>query len=749
MKLNLTFVAMTLMSVLFSQSVFAASDIKPTVRYHQGREVVESKAFDLKNASLVTDSRGCQWMLTADKKMVEGDKTALDYTVTWTLQQGTAQDVSFSVDFNMNDWTPDNYIFVPAIVYDGNRFDIKKVDYPPFWYDKSDWRLDMPTTISYRHPTLGKKGTPSRPIELISGNASTPLMAYFSKKKQKAWMVQTNQGNNLGYYGMTISENADRSKATFSITAPVIRSNEEEDSAVTIRQGESVAISFRVYDFKAKQLLDMMNRFVDVRKDFNKSERHDVLPYSKVWSLLDNLYQTRRWDDKIDMYWLSDVKEKATWNFVWQLGWVGGGQATYPILMKGADYERERAMKNLDVIYSRTQTKAGFFYGYGDGKEFFGFGYGKPVDDNIGFVRSQGDWLYMAQMQFNLLKARGEKVKDSWMEGTRRHADAFTRIWDKYGQFGQFLDVETGDLRIGGSCAGAIVSAGLAMASQTYGNPHYLEVAKENARALYNKYVTKGYTTGGPGEILSAPDSESAFGLFESFMVLHDITGEAEWLKYASELLPICISWTVSYDFDFPKDSPMGKINAHATGSVWASVANKHSAPGICTWSGNSLMKYYRATGDKRALELLEDIAHGLPQYVCHEKGQIGKMPWGGICERVNLSDWEGKGKIGGNIFDSCSWCEVAAMLTVTQIPGIYVLTDKQEVTVFDNVEVEKAIASDGTLQLKVTNPTAYPADVTIYSETSSEAKTTLFPSDVTGMKSLHLNPGETKVLAL
>ena len=193
----------------------------------------------------------------------------------------------------------------------------------------------------------------------------------------------------------------------------------------------------------------------------------------------------------------------------------------------------------------------------------------------------------------------------------------------------------------------------------------------------------------------------------------------------------------------------MGKINAHATGSVWASVANKHSAPGICTWSGNSLMKYYRATGDRRALTLLEDIAHGLPQYVCHEQGQIGKMPWGGICERVNLSDWEGKREIGGQIFDSCSWTEVAAMLTVTQIPGIYVQTDKGDVTVFDNVEVEKSLSDDGRLTLKITNPTSYPADVTIYAETSAQAKTTPFPTDVTGMKSVHVNPGETEVVAL
>ncbi len=316
------------------------------------------------------------------------------------------------------------------------------------------------------------------------------------------------------------------------------------------------------------------------------------------------------------------------------------------------------------------------------------------------------------------------------------------RLWDKYGQFGQFVNVETGDLCIGNSCAGAILPAGLALASQTYHNPRYMEVAKESARWFYKNYVKKGYTTGGPGEILSAPDSESAFALFESYTVLHELTGEKEWLEYAADLLPLCVSWTVSYDFRFPENSAMGKAHAHATGSVWASVANKHSAPGICTWSGNSLLKYYRATGDKRALDLLADIAHGLPQYVCRKECQIGKMPHGGICERVNLSDWEGKDQIGGQIFGSCSWTETAAMMTVAQIPGIYVLTDKEQVTVFDHVTVETVKAGGGHMTLKVTNPTIYPADVTIYAETTADARKTPLPADVTGMKTVSLQPG-------
>lgn len=721
----------------------AASRIVPAVRYHREGQVVSRTDFDLQNPTK-TDANGCQWQLTVDQQPVPGDASAQDYTFTWELKSGEAKDVSFAVDFQFDGWTPDNYVFVPAIVYDGNRFDVKNIGYPPFWYEPSEWRLDMPTTTTVQ-PTLGKKDAAPSRIELTSGNASTPLMAFFSARDRRAWMVQTNQGNQLGDYGLSIAENDDRSQAVFSILAPVTRTGNMSDLPANVKQGQQVTIRCRMYDFKAKRLNDMMSRFVDVRKTFNESQSHEVVPYSHVWKLMNNLYQTRRWDDRIDMYWLSDVRDGASWNFVWQLGWCGGGQSTLPILLKGNDSDRQRAMRNLEAIYSRTQTPAGFFYAYGDGKEFYGFGYSQPLKHDVTMVRSQGDWLYMSLQQLNLLESRGEKVKESWKEGSRKLADAFVRLWDQYGQFGQFVNVKTGELQVGNSTAGAIVPAGLALAAAAYDEPRYLEVACEAGRKYYRDYVSKGYTTGGPGEILSAPDSESAFALFEAYTVLYEATGDKEWLTYASELLPICASWTVSYDFNFPAESIMGRIGARSCGAVWASVANKHGAPGICTWSGDCLLRYYRASGDSRALELLTDIAHNLPQYVSREECQIGSMPPGGICERVNLSDWEGKGGVGGSIFGSCSWCEVATMLTVTQLPSIYVQTDRQVVAVFDQMKVEHRKSENGRMVLTITNPTDYPAEVTICAETSKVARKTLMKAPFANLKTIQLAAGESQ----
>jgi hypothetical protein len=158
----------------------------------------------------------------------------------------------------------------------------------------------------------------------------------------------------------------------------------------------------------------------------------------------------------------------------------------------------------------------------------------------------------------------------------------------------------------------------------------------------------------------------------------------------------------------------------------------QRGAPAICTLSGESLFRLWRASKDPLALELLHDIAHGIPQYLSREDRPLNdRMKPGWMCERVNLSDWEGADGIGGKLFGSC-WPEVSMMLTAIEIPGIYVQPDTGFVHVFDHVVCSDAIHHDGSLRLKITNPTAFDAEIKVLSEPSSNCQIPL------GLNPLH-----------
>jgi hypothetical protein len=140
--------------------------------------------------------------------------------------------------------------------------------------------------------------------------------------------------------------------------------------------------------------------------------------------------------------------------------------------------------------------------------------------------------------------------------------------------------------------------------------------------------------------------------------------------------------------FSFPPESTFGKLGMLAHGTVLANAQNKHSAPGICTQSGLSLLRLFRHTGDTSdtwIMDLLRDIAHTLPQYMSRADRPIPwTMPYnlpedpsekklrpGWMCERVNLTYWGGHEHPGEVFYYSC-WSEVSLLLTIAELPGIY-----------------------------------------------------------------------------
>ena len=234
--------------------------------------------------------------------------------------------------------------------------------------------------------------------------------------------------------------------------------------------------------------------------------------------------------------------------------------------------------------------------------------------------------------------------------------------------------MENGEILYGGTASGASAIGALVRAWRYFGYQKYLDVAKLAGEKYYTDYVSKGITYGGPGEALCAPDSESAYAMVESMVLLFEAEHEEKWLKYAVDSLHLLSSWVMPYSYVFPAESELGRLKINTVGSVFANVQNKHSAPGLCTASGEAIYKIYQYTNVREYLELLRDIAFFIPQCVSTEERPI--FSWdreprrllpGWICERVNTSDWEGADRVGG-VFASSCWCETSLLLSFSEL---------------------------------------------------------------------------------
>jgi hypothetical protein len=256
--------------------------------------------------------------------------------------------------------------------------------------------------------------------------------------------------------------------------------------------------------------------------------------------------------------------------------------------------------------------------------------------------------------------------------------------------------------------------------------------------------VSKGLIYGGPGDALQAFDSESSYGLLESFSQLHALTNHAKWLQYTQDMAAQFASWVVAYDYKFPANSTMGKLNMQTTGTVYANTQNKHTAPGICTHSGLPLLGLYRATQNPFYLNMLSNIAKVIPQYMSYTGHEIPGYCTGWISERINMTDWQSDPKIGETM-KSSNWDEISLLLSYIELPGVYVNKSNKQVFVLDHVEAR--LNKKG--KLEITNPTKYDAVVKVLAETKEQMGKPLRQNAFLGWRKVEVKAGKTIIFKL
>lgn len=692
---------------------------------------------------------GSDWEILLRAERVTGLGEIWNLEATFRCLSGTAREASVSIDLSFTNWSESHYVLLPGSVYNGNRFPYRRISYSPKLLDPRDIGPDIPTIIS-DVPRLDQAGGPSR-IQQRSGDMTTPAIGFHDPERRQGFWLLTEVGTSLGDSGIDIEETRDRSRAVITVTAPVVREYfkyhitdsrwPSDDRPADFRPGDEVTLRLRLHFFPAPELQDLFDYFCSIRKSFVRDDTpRVVLPFSSAFTIQEQKFNTLNWVSDFGYY---SVGPRNMFLQDWQIGWTGGMISTFPLLWMGADSTRGNVLRNFDWLFPDGLAPSGLFWDCGEhGNQWYGGDIRKPHTRNWHLIRKSGDGLFYIIKQFRLMEKLGIPVKPAWREGARGVADALVRIWRTEGQFGQFVDNPTGKVIVGGSTSGGIIPAALTLASAYYSEPVYLNIARQAASHYYDRYVSRGLTTGGPGDALQNPDSESCYALLESFITLYESTHDTVWLHRAEDIAHQFATWVYSYNYPFPPSSLFGREGMHSTGAVMANTQNKHGAPGICTHSGVALLKLFRATGTPLYAELLHDIARNMPQYLPHPLKPIEGAQTGWMCERVSTTDWlEGIGEISY----LTTWSETALLLTYAEIPGLYVQPDRGIFLVFDNIEATLLSNSASRLSLRLTNPTVMPARVKLLVENAAECRRPLGEPTLWNCRVIELEPGQSK----
>ena len=665
-------------------------------------------------------SPGSTWNSELKYVQVADEKDALDLYITFKLTGGSAKSSGIAVAFDFSNWSAANYVLIPASVYNGNRNRIVNRKYAD-GLDRSDlYKKDLQLTTTELPQLSPEEGKPSE-IEVLTNNTTTPAICFYSKRSKRAFILLAEQGIHRGDSildnGLIVQESPDRSMATMVISAPGVRALKPEfigfskssDHGIDWKTGDEIKIRLRVYSFEASGIPALLGKFMSVRKAVTgPNHPRNLFPFSEIDAIMTRNIDSRFYKGKDYQFY---CPENANWI---SFGWVGGLMDTYPILVLGDTMHLDRVTRTFDFAIPRAQGKAGYFYGAlnFNGKCFGREGYDEYPE--ICLTRKNGDVLLWMIKQFNLLKAQGRSkaIKSEWELSIKRLAQAFAYTWGKYGQWGNFVNNQTGAIAVYNSTSGASAIGGMALASMYFHEPEFMKIAIEAANFYYQRdFVKLGITTGACADILQNADSESAVALMTSLMTLYELTGERQWLEKSQNLANLCATWVVSYDYLLPKDTELGRLGAKLTGAVWASTQNKHAAPGFCTTSSDPLFKIFRATGDHRYSDLMNDVVHAYAE---------GIQPNGKITERLTYCDADSRGSRGTG--GTTGWNELNGILMAMELPGIYLQTDKDELVVFDAVTAKVLSRSTNGVKLMISNPTKYDAIVSIFAETAAKS---------------------------
>ena len=624
-----------------------------------------------------------------------------------------------AVAFDQYNWTSDNYVMIPASVYNGNRQRIVNRRYAT-GIDPSDYNMPDLALTSNPIPQLSPDfGSQSR-LEISVCNTASPIIAILDRQKDEGILLLTDQGierdGQIIDHGLIVEEALDRSIASFVVSAPGVREKKPEfigfsrspDRGLKIRRGDEITIRVTRLTYPCRNVPDLLEHFMHNRKRHIKcAPPRNLIPMSEVLSIMNRNIDMRYFkNDSVEFY----RPETADWM---SYGWIGGLINTYPMLALGDNEHLRRVACTFNFALPRAKGKSGYYYDIllPDGKVLNRDA--AAVVPGITVTRRNADVLYWMIKQFNLMKSmgNGNLIRKQWEDDVQRLADAFVKTWDEEGTWGNYLYVETGKVAIFNTTSGAMAIGGLALAAEYYKQPDYLRVAEESAGDLYRQYAIRGFTSGGCGDILQNSDSETAVAIMTSLMTLYEITGKASYLRQSRDLANLCATWTVSFDYQLPENTPLAKLGANLTGAVWASTQNKHGAPGFCTQSGDALFKLYRATGDTLYAELLRDIIHAHAE---------GIQPNGKITERLTYCDADQRGSRADGW--ETGWNETNGALMALEIPGIYIRADLGNIYVFDHVEAKIIKNNSHKLALRIYNPTKYDAEITIFIENSKAA---------------------------
>jgi len=326
-----------------------------------------------------------------------------------------------------------------------------------------------------------------------------------------------------------------------------------------------------------------------------------------------------------------------------RIAWGGGVTIAYPLLVAGRQLKNERWSSCARTVISNIAAnaiseKSSLFYEnyYLPRNEWNirGWWYhGLEQPGHSAYVNAQA--CHYMLLAYLMEKQHGNE-QPAWLAAARRVLDHVARVQADDGGFGHVFSEADGSILDGDGFSGCWFVPAFATLYRITGKESYRDIARR-AMDFYRKPVAAFHVYGAPHDANKSPDEEGILAWIDAARILHQITGEQQFLDDLLIGLDYELSWKFAYNV-VNEVEPLKSKNWCSTGGSVTSVNNAHIHPMGCQITA-SMLYAAELTGDPYIRSrLIDTVRWGLTAYLHHD-GDYGWGKKGMVTERFCYTD--------------------------------------------------------------------------------------------------------------
>jgi len=560
------------------------------------------------------------------------------------------------------------YHLIPCNIYGDNNaagakpgeFPLLTTKYPenPFCSERWEFRADRASTpVSVLACNKGAVGLSIDPYSDAEGGIyreteSAKHIGEFETGKTSG----QDAGQTCRYiHNGVFAELPDKFGVTLGYTNyPVTFINKRTPGHVTMEMANAAEAAGTLYIMPGKGRLEV---HPIIREEYMK--RHKRAEYRKTLieaakGLVDSLVNVN-WNDEDKQYTNRSCKvpgntELKPWRNVVEIGWTGGAVLAYPLVLgrfipgvAGQDtFARALPGEGLiDRIVGAYNEKSGLFNNLtvparpGSESLLNGWwtGYGLVRDCHCAYTVGSAAHYVLKTISF--LQKTGRDYPENWLATCRKVVDTAIDLQREDGAFGYTYDAEERRVLDWDGFAGCWFAPAAAYLYHLTGDKKYIDSAKKALR-YYHNFVEKLNCYGAPMDTWKSVDQEGNLAFIRGCRLVHEYTGEEEFLRYLVEGTGYEYLWRYAYPTR-PVYRPLND-GWNACGGSVTSVSNPHIHPmGVII---DSDLRYLaKVTGDHYHRMRADDSTAWLMQTLELYPDKTGYGRYGVLSERWCPSD--------------------------------------------------------------------------------------------------------------